>query len=46
LLFASKNVTVIAKDIDELEQHYHKERFIWAKIIGRDFLKVLAKMPE
>jgi hypothetical protein len=43
-LFASKNVTALARSPEDLENHYHKERFIWAKMIGQDFFKVINKM--
>jgi hypothetical protein len=33
-LFASKNVAILARDAEDLEKHYHKERFYWAKLIG------------
>ena len=45
-LFASKNVAVIARSPIDLENHYHKERFIWAKMVGDEFFKVLARMSE
>lgn len=37
-LVASKNVTIILKGEADLEA-YHKERFYWAKLIARQFLK-------
>ncbi len=33
-LFASKNVAILARTRDDLVNHYHKERFYWAKLIG------------
>lgn len=45
-LFASKNVAVLARTPADLENHYHKERFIWAKMVGEEFFNVLAKMSE
>jgi hypothetical protein len=45
-LFASKNVTILAKTPKDLEENYHKERFYWAKLIGEEFFRVLERFSE
>lgn len=35
---ASKNVTILVRDEGDLER-YQKERFYWAKLIAKQFLK-------
>jgi hypothetical protein len=37
-LMASKNVTILVRDEGDLER-YQKERFYWAKLIAKQFLK-------
>ena len=34
-LFASKNVAILIQKEEELEDHYQKERFYWAKLIAK-----------
>lgn len=44
-LVASKNVTIILRNEEDLEA-YQKERFYWAKLIARQFLKQLQDLSS
>lgn len=45
-LFASKNVAILARSPQDLEENYHKERFYWAKLVAEEFFRVMEGWPK
>jgi hypothetical protein len=45
-LFASKNVSILVRNEDDLEKYYEKIRFYWAKLIAKEFLKMIKEMKS